>query len=319
MLENTTHTWHGYRVSAIDGSKIALPSDKKLLKHFGGLGKNKSAPTAQGSILYDVLNDIIIDASINPMSSDERTLAIKHLKKYAQIAPNGKKLIIFDRGYPSFELIELLESLGFSYVMRVKSKFNNDIDSQKKSDGFVWLKQGDKRIHVRVIKFMLESGEEEVLITNLTDKRLDKNAFKKLYFLRWPVETKYDIVKNKLQLENFNTRTVEGIRQDFYATMVLANFAAACAIDAQDDIDKERNNKGNKFRQKANMNELVGILKDRLVLALIKDTPEEQAKEIESILNEIRRHTTQEKPNRSTARNKSTQTRKYHHNSKANC
>ena len=269
MLENTANSWHGYCIMAIDGSKIALPTDKKLLAHFGGLGKGKTAPTAQGSILYDVLNDIIVDASINPMTSDERTLAIEHLEKYAKMAPNGKNLIIFDRGYPSFELIELLEGMGFTYVMRVKAKFNSDIDSQDKTDGFVWLRHADKRIHVRVIKFMLDSGEEEVLITNLTDKRLGKNAFKKLYFMRWPVEIKYDIVKNKLQLENFNTRTAEGIQQDFYATMFLANFAAACAIDVQDEIDEERNNKGNKYQQKANMNELIGILKDRLVLALI--------------------------------------------------
>ena len=93
----------------------------------------------------------------------------------------------------------------------------------------------------------------------------------------------------------------------------------ALEVPVQDEIDEERNNKGNKYQQKANMNELIGILKDRLVLALIQDTPEEQAEMIESILDEIRRHTTQVKPERSTQRNKSPQTRKFHHNRKANC
>ncbi len=40
---------------------------------------------------------------------------------------------------------------------------------------------------------MLPSGKIETLITNLFD--LDKSAFKALYFKRWPVEIKYDIVK----------------------------------------------------------------------------------------------------------------------------
>jgi hypothetical protein len=137
--------------------------------------------------------------------------------------------------------------------------------------------------------------------------------------MRWPIETKYDIVKNKLELENFNTRTIEGIEQDFYATMFLANFAASCAIDVQEEINKESNNKGNKYQQKANMNELIGILKDRLVLALIQDTPQEQAEMIDSILDEIKRHTTQIKPNRSTPRNNPTQTRRFYHNRKSNC
>ena len=319
MLEHGTKTWHGYRVLAIDGSKISLPSDKKLLAYYGGLGKDKTVPTAQASILYDVLNDTIVDAQAEPMAADERTLAVKHLNAYAKLAPNGKKLVIFDRGYPSFELIELLETMGFTYVMRVRSKFNNDIDAQTKTDGYIWLKHGDKRIHVRVIKFMLDSGEQEVLITNITDKRLGKNAFKKLYFMRWPIEIKYDIVKNKLQLENFNTRTVEGIQQDFYAVMLLSNFAAACAIDVQDEIEEARKDKGNKYQYKVNTNELVGILKDRLVLALIQDSPEKQAAMMQNVLDEIKRYVTPVKPNRSTPRDKPPRKCKYHYNRKVNC
>jgi hypothetical protein len=319
MLEHGTATWHGYRVLAIDGSKISLPTDKKLLAYYGALGKDKTAPTAQASILYDVLNDTIVDASIEPMTTDERTLAIKHLNAYAKLAPNGRKLVIFDRGYPSLELIEILESMGFTYVMRVRSKFNNDIDAQTKADGYVWLKHGDRRIRVRVIKFMLDSGEEEVLITNITDKRLGKNAFKKLYFMRWPVEIKYDVVKNKLQLENFNTRTVEGIQQDFYAAMLLSNFAAACAIDVQDEIEEARKDKDNKYQYKVNINELIGVLKDRLVLALIQDSPEEQSARMQHILDEIKRYVTPIKPNRSTPRNKNPRKCKHHHNRKVNC
>jgi hypothetical protein len=319
MMENCHKTWHGYRVTAIDGSKIKLPTDKNLLKHFGGLGANKTAPTAQGSILYDVMNDIVIDASLEPMAVDERTIAIKHIEKLGRIAPNDKNLIIFDRGYPSFELIELLESLGFAYVMRARRKFNRDIDAQTKSDGYVWLVQGENKIRVRIIKFTLDSGEEEVLITNITDKRLGKKAFKKLYFMRWPVETKYDIVKNKLQFENFNTRTVEGIMQDFYATMLLTNFVAAAAIDVKETVEESRKDKENKYHYKANTNEIVGILKDRLVLALLLDSPEEQAVEIDNILAEITRYVVPIKPKRSVPRNKSPRDNKFSHNQKANC
>jgi hypothetical protein len=318
MTRHCTNKWHGYRIYAIDGSKISLPTDKKLSKHFGALGKDKTAPAAQGSILYDVLNDIVAAAAIEPLSTDERTLAKKHIDACKNIAPDDKKLTIFDRGYASFSLIETLENEGISYLMRVRSKFSNDIDEQAKADGYVWLKQGDKRIHVRVIKFMLNSGEEEVLITNIKDKRLGKSAFKKLYFMRWPVEGKYDIVKNKLQLENFNTRTIEGIQQDFFAAMYLTNFAAAAAIDAQKEIEETRKEKENKYQYKANINELIGILKDRLVLALANDDSGEQAGMIESILDEIKRYVVPIRPKRSVPR-KLPRNSKFHHNRKANC
>jgi len=319
MLENTNNTWHGYCVFAIDGTKIKLPTDKKLLAYYGGLGKEKNVPTAQASILYDVLNDIVTHAAIGPMTDDERTLARGHLEVCKALLPDEKKLVIFDRGYPSFQLIELLETMGFKYVMRVKRTFNKDVDAQSKTDGYVWLKQGEERICVRVIKFLLDSGEEEVLLTNIADRRLGKSAFKKLYFMRWPIETKYDIVKNKLQIENFNTRTVEGIQQDFYATMLLANFVAAAAIDVIEEIQGERKNKDNKYTYKANINEIVGILKDRLVMALLSDSKKEQATIINFILTEIKKHVTPIKPNRSTSRKKTPRDAKFRHNHKVNC
>ena len=110
MTEHCTNKWHGYRIYAIDGSKISLPADKKLREHFGTLGKDKTAPKAQGSVLYDVLNDIVADAAIEPLTTDERTLAKIHIDACKNIAPDDKKLTIFDRGYASFDLIETLEN-----------------------------------------------------------------------------------------------------------------------------------------------------------------------------------------------------------------
>ena len=69
MTDHCTKKWHGYRVYAIDGVKIALPADAKLLEYYGGTGKGSSSPTAQGSALYDVLNDIVVDAAIKPPMS----------------------------------------------------------------------------------------------------------------------------------------------------------------------------------------------------------------------------------------------------------
>lgn len=319
MTEHCTKKWHGYRVYAIDGTKIALPADEALREYYGALGKEKTAPTAQGSALYDVLNDIVCDAAIEPLSVDERTLAIRHIEALKDVAAGDKKLVLGDRGYPSFEMIETFEANNLYYLLRVKRGFNKDIDAQTKSDGYIWLKQGNKRLHVRVIKFTLKSGEEEVLITNIPDRRLGKNAFKKLYFLRWPIEVKYDVIKNKLQVENFNTRTVDGVGQDFFAAMYLTNFAACCAKDVQSGIDEERKDKNNKYEYKANMNEVIGVLKDRLVFALTKDDSNEQSDMIMSILDEIKGCVVPIRPDRSTPRNPYPRNSKFHHNQKRNC
>lgn len=319
MLESYRNTWHGYRLLAVDGSKVALPADKKLLHHFGGTGRHASSPTAQGSITYDVLNDIVMDALLAPVSTDERTLAKQHLENCKVMVPREKKLFLFDRGYASFELIDSLVQNGFQFVMRVRAKFNLTIDAQTRSDGFVWLEQKGKRIGVRVIKFKLDSGETETLITQLTDKRMGIQAFKQLYFLRWPVETKYDLVKNKLQIENFTSRTVDGIGQDFYASLYLANAVAIMALDAQVEIDEARKDKENQYDYQANRNELIGILKDRFILAVVNEDPDKSAAMIQCIIDEIARSVVPKRLERSIPRNPLPRKSKFHHNRKVNC
>jgi hypothetical protein len=321
LSKSCKSTWHGFLVFAIDGTKIALPQDedKVLLNHYGGTGANASSPTAQGSIMYDILNNVIYDALITPLSVDERTLAIRHLKNVlANISSKKKILIIFDRGYPSFELIKILEDLGIKYLMRVKTKFNTGIDAQSEPDGYVRLAKDGEFLDVRVIKFTLDSGELEMLITNIDDGRLGVNAFKKLYFMRWSIETKYDFVKNKLQLENFTSRTIKGVKQDFYTIMYLTNVAAAAAHDAQLKADAARLGKNNKYEYCVNMNELIGILKDRFIAALLVDSDEKRTKVIEDILNEIASNVVPNRSNRSVERNPNPRKTKFHHNQKVN-
>jgi hypothetical protein len=114
-------TWHGYYVFAIDGSKVQLPDGGNLGDVFGAAGRGATAPTAQASLLYDVCNGIVACAEIEPMSVDERTLAIRHIDNLASIKGISKALVIFDRGYPSFELMSHIEAKGFQFLMRLRS------------------------------------------------------------------------------------------------------------------------------------------------------------------------------------------------------
>jgi hypothetical protein len=45
------------------------------------------------------LHGIVASAEIEPMSADERTLAIRHIDTLASFKEIGKALVIFDRGY----------------------------------------------------------------------------------------------------------------------------------------------------------------------------------------------------------------------------
>ena len=67
---------------------------------------------------------------------NERTLAIAHLDDCKMRMSDEKKLVLFDRGYPSFDLIEKLESDSFHYVIRAKKK---DRPSMKKGSVMIIL------------------------------------------------------------------------------------------------------------------------------------------------------------------------------------
>jgi hypothetical protein len=197
--------WHGFRLLAIDGSKLNLPNDPKLREYFGTSGAGNISPCAQGSILYDIENDLILDARIEPMKVDERTLAGEHIRKLAGMESFGKELILFDRGYASMELIGQLVEAGIGFVMRVREKLDRGIDGLGRGDHEVILeKVGRGPVRVRVIKFKLPGGERETLITSLMEKKHEARKFKGLYFRRWPIEGKYDEVKKKLEVENFS-------------------------------------------------------------------------------------------------------------------
>ncbi|WP_139339560.1 transposase [Bacillus dakarensis] len=52
---------------------------------------------------------------------------------------------------------------------------------------------------------------------------MDIQSFKSLYFKRWGIETKYDELKSKLQIQKFTGDTPVSVEQDFYASMFLSN------------------------------------------------------------------------------------------------
>jgi hypothetical protein len=307
-------------VHATDGSKLSLPDDKPLRDYFGTSGAGNKSPTAQGSLLYDILNDHVVDARIEPMATDERTLAWMHIKQLEGLESfeEWRELILFDRGYPSYELIKGLMEKKIHYVMRVREKFSREIDGLPCGDRLIELTHGEERMPVRVIKFRLKSGEIETLITDIRDGHYEVKTFKALYFKRWPIETKYAEIKNKLEIENFSGRLVDNIRQDFYAAMVLTNLAGDFYVEAQEEVEKGQKGKGNKYRYQVNVNHEIGVLKDRLIETLLEDDDKKRGEKFDEIIKLLEKRLIPIRPNRSLPRTLPRKA-KFHHNHKSNC
>jgi hypothetical protein len=148
-----------------------------------------------------------------------------------------------------------------------------------KESGFIVTKK--TLLKLRLIRVELEKTIE-VLVTNLwQEDGYPDSDFKELYFLRWGVETNISIQKNILQLEAFSGLTVESIKQDFYATVFIANLHSVLIKDAQVSVDENSENR--KYPMKVNKNKSMGKLKVNLISLFINN-------DIDAILTILHAH-----------------------------
>ena len=117
--------WRNYRLLAVDGSKLVLPPSKEIRDEFGSLETTDNKGIVQGeynaalaSVLYDVLNGVAIDSIVSHCRSSEQKLAMGHLKHVA-----AGDLLLFDRGYPSYEYLASITQNLADYVGRCSRGF----------------------------------------------------------------------------------------------------------------------------------------------------------------------------------------------------
>jgi len=302
FYEDDFKTYRGFRLSAIDGSTLELQNTEALRMTYG-YAENTTAKVARARVsgLYDVENHFMIDAIIDHYKVDEETLAYRHIKALQEIGLKND-LILFDRGYPSKALIAKLTDAKINFVMRVSSHFIKEINRVTLQDEIVEYHYKHQTYRVRVLKFKLPSGNEEILVTSLLDQSFSLEDFKELYFKRWKIETKYEELKHKLEIENFTGETPIAVEQDFYASMYLTNLVALAKMDADEQIQNENQAKELKYEYQTNTNILIGKLKDRLVLMILVRSGRKRTQILNEIMNEIVRNTVPIRPERTNPR-----------------
>jgi hypothetical protein len=237
-----------------------------------------------GSMLYDVLNQLTLDAQIAPYSATEPDLLIRHLDK----AEKGD-LLLLDRGYPSYWLLFLLKAKGIEFCIRMRENwwlsvkdFNKSDETQRivrfklpsKDRGRLkgYPEIAESEITCRLIKIELPSGENEILCTSLLDEeKYPFTDFKALYHYRWNEEEAYKLLKNRVELENFSGKTARAIRQDFHAKIFLMTLCAAYAHPIEERVKEEyKADKKRVYNQKINRTNALSMTQEILVCVFIR-------------------------------------------------
>jgi len=312
------YTWYGFRVLAVDGTRLVLPNHPSVIEEFGqhNFGPKADSPRslALASMLYDVLNQITIDSEIAPYASSERDLLMKHLDK-----TKVGDLLLLDRGYPFIWLLFLLKARGVEFCVRMKDDWwlkVKDFTESNEKERIVtfslpkkdrkklaaYPEMMDKTITCRLIKIELETGEKEILCTSLTDmEKYEYIEFDSLYHYRWNEEEAYKLLKSRIELEDFSGKTSTALKQDFYAKILLMTLCAAYAHPIEEKVTNEyKADIERKYDQKINRTNALAMTQEILIGVMLKNQCEKALQAFDYIVEKTREII---RPGRSEPRN----------------
>ena len=266
-------TLHNHRVFAVDGSLIDLPENKILRDTFGYTkgSNNSSHCKARAMVGYDLLNHICVYGELINLSIAETTKMHDISDYFAEIETYDNCIFVLDRAYPSLELIKRLENNNQFYLMRATKSFYKTVVNTNNPDEIVTIKKKKQQATVRVIKFVLNSGETEILITNLS-RSFTYNELVSLYAKRWGIETTYHYLKNVELLECFTGESVTAVLQDFYASIIMLNFAAITYREQAAILDDDSAENPKKYRYKPNTKQIICDIKSDFVKMIYAKT-----------------------------------------------
>lgn len=262
--------YKGYRLLAVDGSDIQVPTNPFESDSFHkGTNGQKPYNLIHLTALYDLLQNIYVDAIIEGKQvADERKCFTRIVDRNFCNAP---EIFIADRGFESYNCMAHVIEKGQYFLIRIKDLHSSGIASglelpdtnefdtsvsvsltrkqtneAKRSPlkfipcntNFDYLpKKTKKSIEVmpytlsfRVVRFKLAENTYEMLVTNLPSDIFDISELKRLYAMRWGIETSFRNLKYSLSLIFFHSKKTEYILQEIFAKLTMYNFSALITL-----------------------------------------------------------------------------------------
>lgn len=253
-------THKGYRLLAVDGSSLNLPTDPNdETTHFKKKA-NRGYNLLHLNALYDITNRLYVDAITQTRHEHNEHKAM--IDMVARSPITDKVIIVGDRLFESYNNFAHIEKKGWNFVIRVKDIHSNGILSavtlpnedvfditietmltrkqtkavkqesdlykfipNKSTFDFLDLHQNKfYPIKLRFVRVKLDNDNYECLVTNLSCDEFSSKELKEVYRLRWGIETSFRELKYTIGLTNFHSKKQGLINQEIFARLILYNF-----------------------------------------------------------------------------------------------
>lgn len=243
------HQFHGFRILAMDGTRIDLPNWKTLKDYFGTAKNHSGAHNAQARMvmLQFPFTRLPYRYELTPVAQGEVTVA---LRLAAHLQEND--LVLLDAGYWSYHLLCTIADRGAFFAIRMYRRLNTRKLRNLQKDGRDrlvrwtpkdsrrrWRKAGlPKSVDLRVISYHVPGFRPQQMATNVLDPRkisrddwtrlttdcpdASRKLLSGLYHRRWEIETTYRELKVVQGMEgHLRSRTVESIQFEVAGHVVL--------------------------------------------------------------------------------------------------
>lgn len=273
---NNVKLYKGYRLFAVDGSDIHIPTNRDDTdSFFSGTNGQKPYNLLHLNALYDILNKTYADILIQKNLNCNEHKALIQMIESSSLMPS---IVIADRGYESYNTMAHIQEAGWFYLVRVKNssgvvrgldlppldEFDIDINmnmtrsySNKIKElcknrnhyrfvpvnstfDYLPILNGKRRtepvfysLTYRIVRVRVSEELVETLVTNLPRDRFSPAEIKKMYSMRWGIETSFRNLKYTVGLLHFHSKKTDSVLQEIYAAVIMYNFTeivTACVV-----------------------------------------------------------------------------------------
>lgn len=252
--------YHGYRLLACDGTRIPICRNEKDSESFYKPNRvSRGFNQLHLNALYDLCSRKYIDAVVRPRHTAGEHNTMEMMMD--RLDHSTKTIIVADRGYESYNTIAHAMENGLKFVIRVKDTASRSgiLTGQglSRTDAFdtmlhlhlthtrsIWdldrnyfkllysstnldYLSKEKPVYdmdLRIVRFPVSENEYECVVTNLSYDEFTDKEIKKIYKLRWGIESSFRELKYTIGILNFHTKKTEQIIQEIFARLVVYNF-----------------------------------------------------------------------------------------------
>ena len=216
-------TYQGFHLIGLDGDEYSLNATGDALKE-GYLGRNVHGDKETYNPRMYVVKAVHLLSGVicgfhHSHTCGEILGALEILEKLPK-----KIIATYDRLYLSKGLLQAHQAHGSYFICRCKvgatfKEIINFAASPRRATDVVL-----DGVSVRLIKTKNpKTGEDLIFATNLPKKNWSKKKISKIYQLRWECETSNRDHALSLDMEAFHSKSVNGVLQELYASLLLNN------------------------------------------------------------------------------------------------